>query len=120
MLQKIKHILPLLLAALFLYPIIIQSVHVFEHDHQAHCCGSCSSSQEPIPVSSADDNHPHYQSQEDECSICNFHYAKLQVIASLVALVMDEHHLWYLTHNYPNPFVFFQGFIFSLRAPPLG
>ncbi len=118
MLQKIKHILPLLLAALFLYPLVYQSVHVFEHDNETHCCGSCSHAQDASPVTG--DDQPHFVQHEEECPICDFHYAKLQVNTTLVfASLIDSHELPE-SENYPKPFVLFQGFIFSLRAPPMG
>ncbi|TVQ14027.1 MAG: hypothetical protein EA361_08870, partial [Bacteroidetes bacterium] len=84
MLQKIKHILPLLLAVLFLYPMVYQSIHVFEHSHETHCCGSCSHTQDAAPVTGDDNTQPHYVQHEEECPICNFHYAKLQVNTSFV------------------------------------
>lgn len=120
MLQKIKHILPLLLAALFLYPMVFQSVHVFEHDQETNCCGSCSHAQDAAPVSESDDAQPYYTQHEDQCPICDFHFAKLQVNSTLVfTSLIDSHELPEL-QNYPKPFVLFQGYIFSLRAPPIG
>lgn len=121
MLQKIKHTLPLLLAALFLYPMVYQSVHVFEHTHETHCCGSCTHAHDGAPASEGghDDAQQHYTQQEDECPICNFHYAKLQVNAYPVFTSIRNNPDIPELQNYPKPFVLFQGYIFSLRAPPL-
>ncbi len=120
MLHSIKHILSVILLSLFLYPLIYPSIHVFEHRQDSHCCGHCSGPQKELPLTEDAAAVSNLQDADEECPVCNFHYAKLQVKSSLNhAFVRDSNNIPVI-QNHPGPFVLFQGFIFSLRAPPMG
>ncbi len=66
--------------------------------------------------------HATYESapeKEDECPVCNFHYAKLQIKAPLdyFPTIDVHHHIFDL--SYPKPYILFKGFTFAMRAPPI-
>lgn len=122
MLQKNKHIHSLVLAILFLYPLVYQSIHAFEHTHglqDSVCCGHCSHSS---PGSAPQEDEPAaseaLSAKQDECGVCNFHYAKLQINSSLNVYLTEQAYYLFPDPSYPKPFVLYQGYIRSLRAPP--
>ena len=119
MLHKAKHLFSVILACLFLYPVIYQSIHVFEHAHDMDCCSHCHGLQ--IEKSVQETAHATYESaseKEDECPVCTFHYAKLQVKSSSGFFFTDDAHPHIFALSYPKPFILFKGFTFALRAPP--
>ncbi len=125
MLLMRKHIFAVTVACLFLYPTIYQSIHVFEHTHDAGCCTGCS-----LPDQ---DHHDHNEThagsipfatydraedKEEDCPVCEFHYAKQQVTAPGDVSPDKQSYFLPLEGSYPEPHVLFDGFYFSLRAPP--
>lgn len=120
MLHKGKHILSVILACLFLYPVLYQSIHVFEHSHDTDCCSHCHGVQ--IEKSVQETAHATYESapeKEDDCPVCNFHYAKLQVKQPAGFFFTNDVHHHIIELAYLKPYILFKGFIFSLRAPPI-
>ncbi len=122
MLQKRKHILSLILALLFLYPLVYQSIHAFEHTHDLQdsvCCSHCSHS---TPGNTSQEGEPAtsgiLSTLKDECGICSFHYAKLQVNPGLSVQFSEQTYSSFPDIPYPDPFLSYLGYSASLRAPP--
>jgi CRISPR/Cas system-associated protein Cas10 (large subunit of type III CRISPR-Cas system) len=120
MLQKVKHIIAPVLVALFLYPIVFQSIHVFEHNQEQTCCSHCHA-HEHAQEKPKDDKpvaQTNFSETEDHCPVCDFHFAKLQIDTSTGAYTKSESHTIRYAGLGKTPYIHFQGFIFSLRAPP--
>jgi|GEM_PF-2041007 len=119
MLLKGKHIFAVTVAFLFLYPTIYQSIHVFEHTHDPSCCSGCSLPQtEKTGGSTPFASYDQATGEEEECPVCEFHYAKLQIIKSEDLFEYRLYSSLPAEHVYPDPHIVFNGYHFSLRAPP--
>ncbi len=125
MLHYSKNHISVILACLFLYPVIFQSIHIFEHkQEQGMCCDHCTThSQEYTHMKKPLDEFPEdshsFSEKSDACPVCDFHYTKYQVIKTLRIYVTPEIFADIYHDLFLKPFIIFQGYIFSLRAPPL-
>lgn len=123
MLQKDKHIFSFALLCFFLYPLIYQSIHVFEHtrdSHETHFCSHCNHTDGDYASHQSDPaTREALSEKQNECAVCNFHYAKLQVNSSLNFYLKEHNYYSFHEQSYPKPFVLFQGYSCALRAPPV-
>lgn len=55
----------LMVAALFVWPLFFQGVHVFTHHHDQIDCGTCCGA----------DNQEDEDDEKEGCKICTFHFA---------------------------------------------
>ncbi|MFW5706806.1 MAG: DUF2946 family protein [Bacteroidota bacterium] len=122
MLHKSEKLFSFALLCIFLYPLIFQSIHASEHAHTAeevHCCSHCSHSGggSATPGDTSGSNGG-YSEKQEECSICNFHYAKLQIYSSPGFFLAKEIYGVFDILSSHHPFILFQGQLIALRGPP--
>jgi len=118
MLQKFRHITAVVLALLFLYPLVYQSIHVFEHTNETDCCDQCHIHHDAPEAEIPGTNTYTLGEEETQCPICSFHYAVLQLDEPGAISFHPEAFSEIICPCHQSPFVVFQGYSRSLRAPP--
>ncbi len=125
MLQKIKHIASGFLILIFLFPVLYQFQHVVllpgmhHSDSTQQCCGHdhCNTAEaEENPVTGSNENN--FEQDQDQCQVCEFHYAVIHYThkqnCTFATPTFSSQHALRINH----PFLTFQGYSRSLRAPP--
>jgi hypothetical protein len=125
MLQKIKHIASGFLILIFLFPMMYQFQHVvllpgMHHLHNtSQCCGHdhCHSTGLPENVDT-DGTVQRFETNEEQCQICEFHYAVIHTTYNQYYVFDNDHYSSQHKLLSTHPFLNFQGHSRSLRAPP--